>query len=505
MFIFLFTMDSYFLGIDIGTGSTKAVAVDYKGKTLYTCQVHYQSFYPHPGHVEQRPEDIFKAFVQCISDAVRHLIINPSAICLSSAMHSIIPVDKGGHALANMLTWADARSASIAEKIILKPVAKRIYETTGTPIHAMSPLCKIIWWRDNDPELFLNTHKFISIKEFIWYKLFHHFHVDHSVASATGLFDIINLKWSEEAMELAGITENYLSKPVSTGYVRYDLPDACASALHIDADTPFVIGGSDGCLANLGSSVMQDGIAAITVGTSGAVRTTSKKPIIDVTSMLFNYRLDEHHFVCGGAINNGGIALKWYTDNFFQNKSEEGLDALLQSVNTVEAGSEGLLFLPYLMGERAPIWDSRATGAFIGIHMGHKTVHFLRSILEGICYSLYQVLLNLEKDYSGPIEKIHASGGLFQSKITLQLLADITGKKVHLMQTGDASAIGAVFLGLKALEYVDNFEALPKQEVIETATPDMELHAVYKKYFAVYLKLYDNLKDPMHQLQAMGK
>jgi gluconokinase len=414
-------------------------------------------------------------------------------------MHSIIPVDENGRALANMLTWADARSYEVAERIKTSAVAKSLYEATGTPIHAMSPLCKIIWWRENKPDLFSRTFKFISIKEYIWNKLFHQFQVDYSIASATGLFDIIQFKWHEEAMQLAGITPAQLSVPVAPGLVRFDLPEAIAHALHIEASTPFVIGASDGCLANLGSSAMSASYASITIGTSGAVRIASDRAIHHFESMLFNYRLDEQIFISGGAINNGGIAFKWCAENLLHENLKNGYDDLFRQIETIEAGSNGLLFLPYLMGERAPIWDSRANGAFLGVTIAHNNVHFLRAVVEGICFSLNDVLQTIEQS-AGNIEKIHVSGGLFKSKVFIQMLANITGKILCLMQTEDASAIGAVNLALKALGHVESFDELPRQEASYVCEPQWEEHEKYKAYFTIYRQLYPRFKDVLHVL-----
>jgi gluconokinase len=492
-------MPTYFLGVDIGTGSTKAVALNIKGKTLFSTQIYYDTLQTQAGYSEQRPDEIFKAFVKSISLVVNHLKENPAAISLSAVMHSVIPLDENGRALANMLTWADARSFDVAERIKASANAESLYDVSGTPIHAMSPLCKIIWWKENKPEIFSSAFKFISIKEYIWYKLFHQFQVDYSTASATGMFNTGQLKWHDLALQLAGISTVQLSNPVPPGLVRYDLPEAVAHALHIEASTPFIIGASDGCLANLGSSAMSKSSASITIGTSGAVRVASDRPVIDFQSMLFNYLLDEGIFISGGAINNGGIAVKWCKENLLKESLKDDYEELFRQIESVETGSKGLLFLPYLMGERAPIWDSQANGAFLGVTIAHDNVHFLRAVVEGICYALNDVLQKLEQS-AGAIDKIHVSGGLFKSKVFIQMLANVTGKSLHLMQTEDASAIGAVYLALKALGYVETFDDLPHQEPSYICEPQQEEHENYRTLFKIYSLLYPQLKDIMHTL-----
>ncbi|MCU7550860.1 gluconokinase [Chitinophagaceae bacterium LB-8] len=495
-------MPTYFLGVDIGTGSTKAVALDLKGKTLFSTQIYYDTLQAQTGYSEQRPDEIFKAFVKSIGLAVNQLKENPTAISLSAVMHSVIPVDENGRPLANMLTWADSRSYEIAERIQASAEAESLYEATGTPIHAMSPLCKIIWWKENKPEIFSRALKFISIKEYIWFKLFQQFQVDYSTASATGLLHTRQLKWHDEALKLAGITPAQLSVPVSPGLVRYDLPEAVAHALHVEASTPFIIGASDGCLANLGSSVMSKSLASITIGTSGAVRIASDKPVINFQSMLFNYLLDEGVFISGGSINNGGIAVKWCTENLLQKSLKDDYDELLRQIESIEAGSKGLLFLPYLMGERAPIWDSKAKGVFLGVTIAHDNTHFLRAVVEGVCFALNDVLQKIEQS-AGQINKIHVSGGLFKSKFFIQMLANVTGKSLQLMQTEDASAIGAVYLALKALGYVETFEDLPHQEASYTCEPQPEEHEKYSTFFKIYSQIYPQLKNMMHDLHTI--
>jgi gluconokinase len=491
-------MQVYILGIDIGTGSTKAVAIDMAGKSVGSSQHYYPAHSPQPGYSEQDPEIIFKAFVNCITDVVKATGSSPMAISLSSAMHSVIPVNKNGDALAPMITWADSRSEDIAERIKNSEKGADIYKTSGTPIHAMTPLYKIIWIKENQPELFASTFKFISIKEYIWYRLFNVFEVDYAIASATGLFDIIKLCWNAVACDLAEITKDQLSTPVNTTYKRGDLNTSIAGMLIIDASTPFVIGASDGCCANLGSYVREPGVASLTIGTSGAVRITSKKPVYNYQSMIFNYLLNENTFVCGGAINNGGIVLDWLLKTFLGKDSLSQVDyeLLFNDVANIPAGSEGLIFLPYLYGERAPIWDTKSCGVFFNIKPQHTQAHFLRAGLEGICFTLNNVIESLEQS-SSAIERIHISGGFISSPVWVQILADITQKQLIVIQQEDASALGAIFLADDAL----GLNKLGNQPTVTnevTIRPNKSNKQVYMNRFSVFKKLYQDLKQTMH-------
>lgn len=492
----------YILGIDIGTGSTKAVALDLGYSSISSCQHHYPIFSAAPGYSEQDPEVIWQAFIRCINDTVNHQGAVPEAISLSSAMHSVIAVDRKGQALAPMMTWADSRSAAIAEQISLTDAGQNIYRSTGTPIHAMSPLCKLIWLRENQPGLFNTAHKFISIKEFIWYRLFEEFCIDHSIASSTGLFDVDQRVWSTDALALVKIGPGRLSEPVSTSYIRKGLSPSAAVLFKVH-DTSFVVGASDGCLANLGTHANVPGTAAFTIGTSGAVRVASTKPISNNETMTFSYLLDEQTYICGGPVNNGGNALQWLLKN--ATGREELLPGdyaeLFTRVEPVDAGSNGLLFLPYLTGERAPIWDTASCGTFFGLRLHHRQPHFARAVLEGICYALNDVLQALVQD-AGEIEEINVSGGFVHSTVWMQILADITGKNIILLQAEDASAIGAAYLAAKAIGLEKQYPSPPgaTKEIIK---PDLNKYENYRKYFIVYKQLYRDLKQTMRLLNDM--
>lgn len=489
---------SYYIGVDIGTGSTKAIAFKATAdKILHTTQCHYPTLQPYPHYSEQDPELIWTAFTKCIRQLVEYLKESPTAIGISSAMHSLIPVDQSGKPLMNSITWADGRSTVFAEQIKSSSIAKDLYEHTGTPIHAMSPLSKLCWMRTQEPEIFYKTFKFISIKEFIWFKLFGEYEADYSVASASGLFNIHDRRWYSQALEKAGITEDRLSRLVNTTYKRSDISSQLRKELHISTDTEFVIGATDGCLANLGSNAITPGVASLTIGTSGAIRMASPHPCRSFTSMIFNYLLDDKTYIVGGPINNGGAVWKWFITNFITKDADaHDYQRVLKKASEIPAGSDGLIFLPYLMGERAPVWDSKACGTFFGINMKHTEDHFTRAVIEGISFALYSVGKALE-EASGHIEYIYASGGFAQSKEWLQIIADIFNKKVYRRNTEDASAIGAALMAIKATQNLSQYPALQSEDIGELIHPDTSTHTQYQQYYPFFQRLYEKLKDEM--------
>ena len=490
----------YVLGIDIGTGSVKAVAVDLQGQSFEVSQHHYSFSAPKPGYHEQDPELIWNAFSTSIKDIIDKIGTQPSAISLSSAMHSFIVVDENCKPLAPMITWADSRSSEIAAKLRNTERGIAIYTATGTPIHAMSPLCKLIWLKENNGELFRKAHKFISIKEFIWYKLFKEFTIDHSIASSTGLFDIVELKWYDDALALADISALLLSEPVSTDYYKeYNDPSALS---FLKTGIPIVIGASDGCLANLGSMANKPGIAAITIGTSGAIRVASNRPLPNANAMTFSYILDKETFICGGPINNGGVAMQWWLKNISgPDPKNDDYNKLFEQIASVPTGSNGLIFLPYLTGERAPIWDGESCGNFFGVRLQHKQPDFSRAVMEGICYALKDVLDAVQQN-SEPITQINVSGGFTKSDIWVQTLADITGKNLAILQADDASAVGAAFMALKNIGSIQEYPSVTAD--LKVFKPKTQNTEVYSKNFTLYKQLYSDLKDTMHKVYKMN-
>jgi gluconokinase len=498
---------NFIIGVDIGTSGTKAIAFSSEAQIMANAYVSYNALIPAAGYHEQDPEILFNAVVSCIQQVAAQTASKMDGlkgICFSAAMHSLIAVDAGGQPLTNMITWADARSAAYAEALKKTPLGHDIYKHTGTPIHPMSPLCKLMWLRDHQPNLFAATEKFISIKEYIFFRLFHQYLVDHSIASSTGLFDIYTNNWYTPALQAAGITADRLSQPVSATHTIQGLLPEWVNRLGIPAATPFIVGASDGCLANLGSNATRPGDMAITIGTSGAVRMLTTTPAYDNRERIFNYILQEHLYVAGGAINNGIAVLKWYAQHCLQHPFTSAADIswFMEQAAQAPAGADGLLFLPYILGERAPVWDAVAKGVFMGVHAGHTQAHFMRAIAEGINYALYQVAESVQETVGAAL-RIFASGGFINSSLWLQWLSDVFGKTIQVINKEDASSIGAAMMGLQATgiwhpQAIDNFFHVQQQ-----FHPNAANHALHRQYYQVYTSLYKQLQAPLHTLNTI--
>ncbi|MER2063971.1 MAG: gluconokinase, partial [Alkalibacterium sp.] len=457
-------MNNYSIGADIGTTSTKAVLFTDKGEIVYQSTVEYPLLTPEPKAAEQDPDEIFEAVVTAIKSVVKRSGVSSKDITVlsfSAAMHSLIAVDAEGKPLTKSITWADQRAEPYAQKL-KGSNGKSLYEKTGTPIHPMSPLTKLMWLKAEKTDIFNKASRFIGIKEYIFYRFFNTYKVDHSIASATGLFNMYEMDWDKEALETAGVSRDRLSEIVPTTEVFTDVGKELADRMGIHPGMKIVIGANDGCLANLGVNAVENGVVAVTIGTSGAIRTVTDKPVSDPKGRIFCYALTENHWVIGGPVNNGGMVLRWLRDELCQLEVEEAreknvdpYDIMTEKIAKTRAGSNGLVFHPYLSGERAPSWNANARGSFFGLAIHHKREHMMRAVLEGINMNLYMVLLALEEVIGVP-ERIHATGGFAKSAVWRQMMANIFNQEVHIPQTVEGACLGAAVLGKYAIGEVND-------------------------------------------------
>lgn len=490
----------YLLGIDIGTSSAKTLAVTPGGDYLAQASRSYPMHQPRPGRREQDPKVVVEAVEDALAAVIEQLGEQPLALAFSSAMHSLLLLDEAGAPLAPMLTWADQRSASQAQRLRDSDRGQRIYEATGTPLHPMSPLCKLMWMRETDFTPYYKAAHIVTIKSFLFFRWFGRFMIDESDASATGLFDIINKEWYAPALQEAGIRISQLPTPVKTTAVYRNMLPEVAACLGLHPETPVVTGASDGCLANLGSNAMEPGAVALTIGTSGAIRVTRTEPLIDEQGRLFNYILDDAHYVCGGPVNSGGYLLEWFQEKLAGTHSVE---ELMEEAAQLPAGTEGLLCLPYLLGERAPVWDGRARGAYVGLTDRHGRAHLFRALLEGIGFNLYQVGQLMEANGAG-FHFIRASGGLIRSPLWLQMLSDIFNLPLLVEKGEDASARGAVLLALEALgmqqRKINHSASIPDED---RYSPEPGRNKIYRRYYEEYKKLYVQLRASFEALNGL--
>jgi gluconokinase len=313
--------------------------------------------------------------------------------------------------------------------------------------------------------------------------------VDTSVASATGLLDSRTLEWSPEILDFLAISSSRLSKVVSPGYtLYYDGERVDPSVrLGLPIGMPVIAGSSDGASANLATGATGNHVLAITIGTSGAARMVVHGVQTDDRMRTFCYHVRDNSYIVGGASNNGAVVIQWLKEAVLQ--TEEDFVQLFALAATVKPGSEGLLFIPYILGERAPVWNSKARGLYFGLGIGHTKAHLIRAAMEGVVYCLYSIGKVLTENKE--IRELHATGGFARSPLWLQMVADIFNTKVLVFGEDESSALGAVIIGLEASGRPFSFE----KQVLAVYEPDACAHGNYLKGFEKFSRIYQLVKN----------
>ncbi len=488
---------NYYIGIDIGTTSTKAVAFSGNGSIIARETIGYSILHPQPSYSEQDADEILEAVINSINK-ITNSIKNDTAILVSfsAAMHSIMAVDEEGNPLTNCIIWADNRAGEIAEHLRETTTGIDFYHKTGVPIHAMSPLCKLLWLKENRFDLFTTAAKFIGIKEYIFFRLFGKYIADTQMASATGLMNAHTLAWDNTILSYIGLKQEQLSVLVDATQKELLSPQNKYfndKRLKHLLKTPFIIGGSDGALANLGSGAITPNTMAISIGTSCAVRIAAEGVHTDAQMRTFCYHLYSGKYIIGGAGSNGAVVLQWLHDNIFQ--SDEAYADFFEQAATIPAGCDGLVFIPYLLGERAPIWNSNAKGVFFGLDITHTRAHMVRAGMEAVIYHVYSIgKILVEKNH---ITEIQATGGFTQNPLWLQMLCDMFNCTVVVSGAVESSAAGAVKIGMKALAIDKKWS----MEIKERYEPNALQHQTYLQQFEKFERLYTILKDEMNNDQ----
>jgi gluconokinase len=450
-------------GLDTGTTATKAVTAGGDGHVRDVVSVGYPLLMPAPGHAELDAARVAGAAgeaLERITRAAGERGDRVVAVALSAAMHGLVPLSAEGEPLGPLITWADQRAADVAEGLRTDGRAGPLHDRTGTPVHAMSPMVKLAFLSAADRNAVAGTPRWGGVKELVLAAVCGRPDVvDRSCASTTGLYDSRARRWDGEALELAGVRADQLAEVVPTTTVLPGLRPEVAARAGLPADLPVVAGASDGVLANLGIGAVHPGVAAVSIGTSGALRVVVPEPVVDPGRRLFCYPLTDERWVVGGAVNNGGSVVRWAAQALasgFGRPDPEGEDAdaidaaLLEEAATVPPGSGGLLCLPYLLGERAPWWRSGLSGAYLGLRRDHRRPHLVRAAVEGVC-QLLALVRDAVAATGTPVREVRATGGAIASPLWSGTLAATLDLPVRLAGSPEGTGLGACLLGLHAL------------------------------------------------------
>ncbi|MBC1388068.1 gluconokinase [Listeria innocua] len=494
------TSKSYIMGVDIGTSSTKAVLFNERGEVICREATHYELVTDETGKAEESPTEIFEAVITSIRGVMKDIDKTElRGISFSSAMHSLIMVGADGELLTECITWADGRSSEALENIKRDNYLFQLYEATGTPIHPMSPFAKICWLKEDEPQLFRRAEKFVDIKSYILNRLFGVWVMDESLASGTGLYNILEHDWEFEAMEIVKLTPDYLPKVVPETYQLHGVKKEYADLMGIPENLPFIVGGSDGALANIGIQATGRNDVTITVGTSGAVRKLTNEFQVDSRGRTFCYGAGDGYFIAGGAVNNGGKVVEWGLQQFGSESEIMNRDftSFIAHIDEVAPGASGLLFQPYLLGERAPFWTNDIRGGFVGLTINHSKAHFVRAILEGIAFNLAEVY----EAVSAPDDIIYVTGGISGHEAWCRLLADILNREVRVPHTIEGSSLGAAIIGMRSLGILKTLnleQTLPIKAVYhpsENTKKYAELRPIFKQVTTQLMASYSMLNS----------
>jgi len=483
------------IAVDIGTSSARAVLFDAHANALAYTRRTYTMTLPRPGWSEQDADLVAGAVIEALHEAVSLLAAGDvlEGVVLSAQMYSILAVDADGTPLSPSLTWADTRSADQAAALA-RTASAGLSQRTGCPLQAIYPLAKIAWLKANLalPE----GVRFISIKDYVVFRLTGQLVTDWSTGSATGLLDVAAHTWDAEALALAQISADELPDLVSPRHIIRRWRADISQAVGLPADTALIVGGGDAPFANIGVGAIGPGTIAVNLGTSAAARMLTPTPQIDAASRLWTYVADIDHWVTGGIIGSGGVVYEWLLKDLLgahgQSSDEDVYREADRLASSVAPGADDLLFIPYFSGEQSPGWSPSAKGLIYGLTLRHQPQHTIRAAIEGIVFALLRVVRAIEDVRGDAIEKVYVTGGLNRSPVWLSTMANVFGAAVVVPRSPESSARGAAIVGWRALDAADDYTAFAQPE--DLLQPDMALHALYRERYDVFCTLNQHMQ-----------
>lgn len=437
------------LGIDVGTTAAKVSAFGLGDEVGWRCTAfrEYPLQQPQPGWEVQDSAVVMEAVLVSLAECVESCGgATAVAIGLSTAMHGLVGLDADQRPLTPLVTWADSRAAGVADELRRQGLASALASRSGTPLHSMSPLTKLIWFTRHDPEVSARVRHWVGLKDVLIATLTGTLATERSCASGTGLLDLASGQWSPASADLAGISIDQLP-PILATTASLPLSSHVAARVGLPSGIPVIVGAGDGPLGNLGVGALDPGVAGLSLGTSGALRMVTDAPLLNNSGSLFCYALTDDAWVVGGAVSNGGVVGRWAADMF---AGPEGAsdEALMELAASVPAGSDGLVMIPYLMGERAPLWDPTIPGAYLGVRRMHTPAHFARAALEGVGMTLATVLDGLDAVH--PVDEVRATGGVFRAQLWRDIVAACLDRPLVLAGGAEGTGLGASALALLA-------------------------------------------------------
>ena len=496
----------YWMGIDIGTGGTRALLVDRTGKVRAAFTAAHEDIrMEHPMWAEQRPEDWWCAAVEAIRGVLAEAQVsgkNVQGIGLSGQMHGLTLLDSGGDVIRPALIWCDQRSQPQVD-FINKTIGKEnVLAAIANPVLTGFTLPKLLWVRDHEPAQFARVRKMLLPKDYIRYKLTGEFATEVSDASGTAVLDVVRRRWSSEMMDRLGLDRAILPPVSESSDVTGTISKSAAELTGLQPGAPVAGGGGDQAASAVGNGIVEPGIVSCTLGTSGVVFAHMENVAYDPAGRVHTFcHAVQNKWHVMGVTQGAGLSLQW-----FRNQMAPGVayDDLTREAASAPAGSRGLFWLPYLMGERTPHLDATARGGWVGMTARHTRADLLRSLIEGVSYSQKDCLDIIEK-LGVPISSVRVSGGGARSPFWRRLLADVLGKPIVTLETQEGSAYGAALL---ALVGTGEFASVPEVcraaiREVETVEPNADQAKTYAERHSIYQSLYPALQPFYRSVATM--
>ena len=484
---------NYAIGLDLGTSNIKAILFDTAGREIISVKKKSPITTTEEGHATVDPELILKLAIQALSELAglaKQKNKKPDILGISCHMHSIMALDSGGQPLTPVYLWTDTRAREHALTINTEDI-DYLYKRTGCRLdHPMYPVSKILHFASSDNELVRQASRFAGLKDFLLYHLCGEWIIDPGMAGAQGMLNIKTLNWDEKILEILNLSPSRLSRIVPALTIKKLASSVIADETGLPAGFPVHIGSGDGILANIALASAGSQMIVSTIGTSGALRLTERNPLLDPQRRTWSYPFDEKHWVNGGAISNAGLAASWLYKSFPRQAeydaslfAEDVYETFDRQAELIKPGSNGLVFLPYLTGERSPDWNASVRGMMFGLDYSHGREHIIRASMEGVMFRMCSVYRSLEELHNCHMPLI-ASGGYCASGFWLQMQADVFNTEINITNVKEASALGAAKAAMAAagiLSSLDN--ALPANEIKIVLKPDPETADFYRLWY----------------------
>lgn len=509
---------TYLLGLDLGTTGAKAILMDENGKVISRAFEEYPIHVPRPGWSEQDAEDWWKASVEVVRRAIRQADARPGDIAgvgLTGQMHGLVLLDGSGKVLRRPILWNDQRTAEQCSWITERLGGEdKAIELTCNPILTGFTAPKLIWVRQNEPEIYARAKMVLLPKDYIRFRLTGVYATEVSDASGTSLFDVRGRKWSEQVLEPLDLPFEMLPEVYESTQVSGEVSREASELTGLNPGTPVVGGGGDQAAGAVGNGVVREGVISATIGTSGVVFAHTDEVKVDPAGRLHSFC----HAVPGkwhlmGVMLSAGGSLRWFRDKLGAPEVQvanacdiDPYELLTAEASTVPCGCEGVVFLPYLSGERTPHKDPDARGVFFGLSLRTGKGHLVRAIMEGVAFGMRDSL-EIMKTLGVPMREIRASGGGARSKLWCQIQADVYGVDIHVMEIEEGPAFGAAIIAGAGVGLYRSVESAC-DEVVKISgkiSPNQDCVRVYERFYKMYGDVYQSLKPKFRELRELGR